>query len=295
MKKVLKSIYTALPLKKEVFWLIKKVVNPKESVFKHLHFVGNFKVQVNSDIFFKIRHHGFQIENEVFWQGIFNGWEKYSMKLWYDLSKNANVIFDIGANTGVYSLLAKTTNNNAVVFAFEPVSRVYDKLCFNNKINNYDIKCFEKAISNNDGVATIFDKDTAHTYSVTVNEDRSSDKSNSIPVEITTIRLDTFINTNNIPKIDLMKIDVEMHEVEALEGFGKYLNEFKPTILIEILSEDIAKGINELVSDIGYYYFNIDENKGVKKVSKLTKSDGMNFLICMPEIANKIDLLKGLV
>lgn len=291
MKKFLKAIYKALPFKKSIYCFIRKLYKPQKSLYQHLYFTGNFKVKVNEKKCFRIRHYGFQVENELFWNGIYGGWEKYSLQLWSELCKDANTIFDIGANTGVYALLAKSINPNANVYAFEPVDRVFEKLVYNCKLNNYTIICENKAISNSDGTATIYDKDTEHTYSVTVNKDTSSNTNDSIAVKIETIRLDSYINQNNISHADLLKIDVETHEVEALEGFGQYLKKFQPTMLIEILNDEVAHGITELIKDIDYVYFNIDEKKGIRKVEKLSKSDYYNFLICKPETAKHLNLL----
>ena len=292
MKKLLKKIYRAWPLKKQFFSLIKIFGTPNHKIYQHLNFVGNIDVKVSDVKSFKIRHYGFLIENEIFWNGIFNGWEKVSLSIWAELCENSDTIFDIGSNTGVYALLAKTINPSSKVFAFEPVERVYNKLIANNKLNEYDIKCFKKAISNFDGEAKIYDKDTEHTYSVTVNKDISANKEKSILTAIKTIRLDTFIKSAGLPKIDLLKVDVETHEVEALEGFGGYLKKHEPTFIIEILNDKIAKGIEELISEINYEYYVIDENSGIKKVNQLRKSDYYNFLICKPEIANKLKTIK---
>ena len=292
MKKLIKVIYRILPFKKHLFLLIKQFGIPSHNIYQHLHFVDNIGVKVDDAKSFKIRHYGFQVENEIFWNGIFNGWEKVSLSIWAELCENSNLIFDIGANTGVYALLAKTINPSAKVFAFEPVERVYDKLIANNNLNEYDVNCFKKAISNFDGEATIYDKNTEHTYSVTVNADTSTDKENSIPTTIKTIRLDTFIKSAELSKIDLLKVDVETHEVEALEGFGRYLKKFEPTFIIEILNDEIAKGIEGLISEIDYAYYVIDENSGTKKVNQLRKSDYYNFLICKPEIADSLKTIK---
>jgi FkbM family methyltransferase len=292
MKKFLKQVYRFLPFKKPFFLFIKQFGIPNHNIYQHLHFVDNIKVEVGETKNFKIRHYGFQLENEIFWNGLFSGWEKVSISIWAELCKSSSLIFDIGSNTGVYALLAKTINPNAEVFAFEPVDRVYDKLVYNNALNRYNINCIKKAISNFDGEATIYDKNTEHTYSVTVNTDTSIDKENSIETTIKTIRLDTFVTSNKLPKIDLLKVDVETHEIEALEGFGIYLKKFEPTFIIEILNDDIAKGIEKIISNIDYSYYIIDEKSGIKKVDHLKKSDYYNFLICKPEIANTLKTIK---
>lgn len=275
-----------------MFLLIKRFYKPGKKIYQHLHFVDDINIKVDGQRNFDMRHYGYQLENEIFWNGLFNGWEKISLQLWSELCEKSETIFDIGANTGVYALLAKTKKAEAAVYAFEPVERVYDKLIYNNNLNNYDIRCVKKAVSDFDGSAVIYDKDTEHTYSVTVNKDTSHDYEDSIAVKIDTIRLDTFIEQNNISTIDLLKIDVETHEVEALKGFGKYLQAFEPTFLIEILNEEVAAGVTELISGINYVFYNIDENAGIRKVSKLSTSDYYNFLICKPEIAEELAVLK---
>ena len=295
MKYLLKKEYKIIPLKKEIYSILKKFYKPRKNIHQHLYFTGIFKIKVNNDKSFKIKHYGFEVENEVFWNGIYGGWEKYSLQLWSELCEKSETIFDIGANTGIYALLAKTINPNAKIHAFEPVERVFNKLEYNNQINKYNIKSIKKAVSNFDGKATIYDKKTDHTYSVTVNKDTSDDPENSIPVEIETIKLDSYIKQNNISKIDLLKIDVETHEVEVLEGFKEHINIFEPSILIEILNEKVAKGIQNIISGIDYVFFNIDENNGVRQVTKLEKSDYYNFLICKPEVARRLNTLKKFV
>lgn len=292
MKRALKKVYQALPFKKQVYLLVKLFGTPNHSLYKHLHFVGDIRVKISDKKSFKARHYGYSVENEIFWKGIFNGWEKVSLSIWSELCEESDVIFDIGANTGIYSLLAETVNPNATVYAFEPVERVYGKLVYNKNLNGYNFKCLKKAISNFNGEATINDKDTEHTYSVTVNADISNDKETSIPTTVEAVRLDAFVEIENIKKIDLLKIDVETHEVEALEGFGKYLKAFEPTFIIEILTDEIALGIEEIISGIGYEYYVIDENSGLKKIDHLKKSDYYNFLICKPEVANKLKTVK---
>lgn len=292
MKRFLKFIYNTLPFKKNIFILLKIFFTPPQSIYQHLHFTGEFKVDIDPKRNFKIMHYGFMIENEIFWKGIYNGWEKYSMRLWKDLCEHANVIFDVGANTGIYSLVAKTTNANAKVYAFEPVERVYRKLDFNIALNNYDITTINKAVSESNGTAIIYDTSEEHILSVAVNKNISLTPENTFPVEINTITLDTFISTNNIKELQLIKIDVEMHEVEALKGFKKNIKKFEPTILIELLDDKIGKEVQGMISGMGYLYFNIDERSGIRQVSELGKSDYYNFLICKPEVAKKIDIWK---
>jgi FkbM family methyltransferase len=246
---------------------------------------------VNETKKFKIKHYGYEIENEIFWAGLTNGWEKESIKLWMKLCETSEIIFDIGANTGVYSLIAKTVNPNAKVYAFEPVSRVFAKLKENIALNNFDIIPIQKAVSNTDGTAIIYDTYSEHIYSVTVNKNLCSPETKVIETQIDTVTLNSFIRQNNIKKVDLMKIDVETHEPEVLQGFSYYLFQFKPTMLIEILNNEVGEKVNNIIQGLDYLYFNIDEKGSIRQVDKITKSDYFNYLLCNIDIATKLGLI----
>jgi FkbM family methyltransferase len=188
MKFFLKTVYSLIPFKKQIFSILRTVWVPRQSLYKHLHFKGRFRVQVEPGKSFQLIHYGFEIENEIFWRGIDNGWEKISMGLWRQLCNESQVIFDIGANTGIYSLVAKTVNPEARVFAFEPVERVFDKMVKNYELNKYIITCYQKAVSNYSGKAKIYDTTEEHVLSVTVNKNLHSRGSKVKEIEIETIK-----------------------------------------------------------------------------------------------------------
>lgn len=289
MKKLLKALYNYVPFKQTLFSLLKLCWKPSEAIYKHLHFRGIIKVVVENSRTFKIRHYGFQIENEIFWEGLTGGWEKVSIGIWIKLCKRSEVIFDIGANTGVYALIAKTINPNARVYAFEPVKRVFEKLQENILLNKFDITAIDKAVSNNDGVASIFDSNAEHVYSVTVNKNMTTDV-NAKETKIETITLNSLIKNQELKKVDLIKIDVETHEPEVLEGFSDYLATFKPVLLIEILTDEIGEQVSKIVAGLDYLYFNINEKGDVRQTSKISQSDYFNYLLCDKKTAQELQL-----
>ncbi|MFT3981252.1 MAG: FkbM family methyltransferase [Ferruginibacter sp.] len=291
MKEKLKKVYNALPFKMQIFSFVKLFWKPNRSIYQHLHFTGIIKVPIGKLGSFKMKHYGFQIENDIFWSGLTNGWEKVSTNLWITLCKNASVILDIGANTGIYALIAKTINPGSKVYAFEPVKRVFEKLEENITLNKFDIIAFEKAVSNSNGTAVIYDDAGEHIYSVTVNKNMVSPGVKAIETKIETITLNSFIRQNNLSHIDLIKIDVETHEPEVLQGFNEYLSVFKPTMLVEVLDDEVGEKINNIVSGLGYLYFNIDEEKGIRQVTNITKSDYYNYLFCDEKVARELGLI----
>ena len=94
LMKILKIIYNIIPFKKQFFKL-------SHNIYKHLTFKGIFEVKISSDSKFKIMHYGYYLENEIFWNGINEGFEKESIKLWIKLCSFSNNIIDAGSNTGI--------------------------------------------------------------------------------------------------------------------------------------------------------------------------------------------------
>ena len=297
MKKTIRFIYNLIPLKKYIFLFFRSFCIFKQNLYQHLTFKGFFRVALdNSD--FKIYNTGTLIENQLFWRGI-DGFEPNSLKIWIKLCRISDVIFDIGANTGVYSLIAKSENPTSTVYAFEPVERVFTILSKNFSINRFDVKYYMKAVSDKDGVGMFYDNDKEHTLSVVLNLYRS-DEQGLHKVHIETIKLDSFIEHHNIQNIDLLKIDVETHEPEVFNGFKKHLKIYKPTMIIEIIRDYVASSLSEQLSGLGYNYFYINEPFGgadilvdgdsYQKVDSLVNCRHGNYLICSDRIRIALDL-----
>lgn len=294
IRRKVRQVYEFVPFKQQIFTVVRQFWQPGEKITNFASFEGDFAVDVEGHGSFKMHHygHGFLVENELFWGGLGKTQEKLSLSLWVRLCREATVIFDVGANTGMYSLIAKTVNPHSQVFAFEPISRVYEKLAGNVALNDFDIKCFEAGVSNNDGTAMIHDLPDSHVYSVTIGGSIHGPDVETFPTSIETVRLDSTIEREQLNRIDLMKIDVETHEPEVMQGFGKYLDKCRPTILIEILNDEIGSQVEEIVKGKGYLYFNIDDkNNSCRRSENIVKSDYYNYLLCDEKTAAKLKLL----
>lgn len=293
MKKIIKHIYTLIPFKVKIFSIVKNIVDLPEYVYKHLHFKGEISIKIDDHKSFRMLANGYVEENQLFWGGIENGWEKTSMSLWRKICSHSEIVLDIGANTGVYSLLSKTINPNCKVFAFEPIESTITQLEYNIEINKYDITVLPYALSNYKGEASVFLRENEDfAYSVTVNKSLLSPNTKQKEIKIKTDTLENFISKNNIKKIDLVKLDVETHEPEVIEGMGHYFELYKPDFLIEIWDKESAEKLNKMFKGKGYLYFDIDDKNGkFKKVDTISISSFWNYLICKPETAVKNGLI----
>ena len=167
-------------------------------------------------------------------------------------------------------------NNKAKTYAFEPNSLYTPTLKNNININKYQNRLFpiELAVGEETGICEIDDYSNA-----------------GKKIKCEAISIDEYVNKVNLQKIDLIKIDVEYYEPFVIRGLLNTIEKYKPSILIEILSDKIADELYQLLCKFDYFYFNIDENLGIRKVSKLSKSDSFNFLLCTEEIAQKLKII----
>ncbi len=298
MSSILKKVYQVLPFKKPLFEAIRAVYVPPKSVYRHLFFGGKFKVKVDGRHFYMNHYntHGYVIEDDLFWEGLGRRREGFSLQLWQKLCADAQVIFDLGANTGLYSLVAKTVNPASRVFGFEPLKRIFDKYKANCELNGYDVRCEWMAVSDHEGEAVIYDVPLANNFSATLNKTFSDTRhavhgDNRFEVKVKTAALAQYIGQHNLKRVDLMKVDVEMHEPEALRGMGSCLQQFRPTLLIEVMTTEIGRRVEEVVRDCNYLYFNINENGQVERKNSIQAVNESNYLICTEPVARKLGLM----
>jgi len=264
---------------------------------RDLWFEGVFNVSIQDHCIKLFASKGDYSTHSIFWEGLDGGWDAQSIKLWSELSKYSNVIFDIGANIGLYALVAKTANPESKVYAFEPARKTIGLLKKNVIANKIDISVIEKALSNSNGVVEFYDLDIPTAMSSLKNNENLMNNKNSVKYEVDVITFESFIQEHQIEKVDLISIDVEMNEAEVLEGMGDLIQKFQPNFIIEVLNNDVGAKIESYFENLSYMYFRIDEQSGLSRVNHLSRPDdeitvhrGFNFLICSGDIYNKLDL-----
>lgn len=256
---------------------IKKSRLPHDSFYKELKFDGKFKVKLAKNKAFYLIHYGGNLETEIFWKGAFTSWESDAGWLWMQLCECCDVIFDVGANKGIYSLVAKTINPNARVYAFEPSIYTFDKMLKNIEVNNFDICCEKLAISNRSGEQVFYDVPRKNQTTASLSPDKMKNfegyKGEVIEYKVPTISLSQYIDENNIPAVDLIKIDIELHEPEAIEGLGEYLSTYKPIVFVEVLTEEIAVKLNELIDFDDFKLFHLKKAAKAEALSKFETNE----------------------
>jgi len=158
-----------------------------------------------------------------------------------------SVFLDIGANVGIFSLIASQTFDEVV--AFEPSPKTYEILKSNIELNSYkNITLHNIGLSNqkttmklylnplNNGGATL----NKNVLKGTTELKKESWDSIDVKVDI----LDKISELQN-KKIDFIKIDVEGYELSVLEGAVNLIKTNMPLIYAEI-SKDYEKVLDIL-------------------------------------------------
>ena len=170
-------------------------------------------------------------------------------------AKEGMVALDLGANIGYVTLiLAEIVGKRGHVYALEPVPRNFEILSKNVEINNYNdrIEVFQLAGSNQCGELKFYlsDKSNLGSMSKTVHTGKAID----VPI----ITMDEFFKGKPAP--NFIKMDIEGHEVEALEGMFQTLEkaESPMKILMEVHpmyyteNQSLEKQLRKLIS-IGFH------------------------------------------
>jgi FkbM family methyltransferase len=142
--------------------------------------------------------------------------------------KKEDIVIDIGANIGIFSILAATCG--AYVYAFEPNPETFRILKMNvdeNKLGN-KIKIFNCAVSGKDGSVDLQIPDTGKIYalgSATISENLKNDMRKKQEIAFKSVRTETVsLNTlfekhlNTKSKIDFLKVDCEGAEYAIFNG-----------------------------------------------------------------------------
>jgi FkbM family methyltransferase len=148
-------------------------------------------------------------------------YEPYETELVSSIIKPGNVVLDIGANIGYYTLIfAKLVGQNGKVFAFEPEPANFQLLEKNVSVNGYsNVIPEQKAVSNrNEKKKLYLNNENSGMHTIYKSEQRA----NLDSVEIETVSLDNYFS-NYTGKIDFIKMDIEGSEYTALEGMQTIL------------------------------------------------------------------------
>ena len=201
----------------------------------------------------------------VGWQlRTYGAYDAPQMALLMRLAGDAQVVLDVGANIGITTvILGRAVGASGRVHAFEPQRSIFHMLAGNIALNGLDnIECHCMAVGAAPGEATLPRLDYrshASFGSVELNRAHQSDaRQQAIGGQFDRVPM-TSIDALDIPRLDLIKIDVEGMEEDVLTGARATLARHQPLMYVEHLKSDKQSLARRLV-DAGYLLFDAYEN-----------------------------------
>ena len=155
-----------------------------------------------------------------------------------------DVVFDLGANYGVFSVFA--VSRGAEIYAFEPTPGLGKIIERQSELNNVAIHLVPYAVSNVCEKTQFYVSDFAESNSLS----GASFCGDTSAITVDQITIDEFVKRNNIPRVDFIKADIEGAERLMLEGAQETLKKFAPKLALctyhlpddkEVMTELILK------------------------------------------------------
>jgi len=179
------------------------------------------------------------LESTVFSMIVSNEWEQFRIETlatkepetvrWiFDNFGPGDTLFDIGANVGIYAILAAAHNPGGIVVAVEPMAASFARLCQNGLINNLrNLRPYCVAVSATNGLGTLNlssmeAASSMHSLDAApMTESFGETVVTRAGIGLSTV--DALAGSAGVPS--LMKIDVDGAEDEVLAGAAGVLHD----------------------------------------------------------------------
>jgi len=172
------------------------------------------------------------------WQASVNkGYESSVMAMLPQMVRTGSVVYDIGANIGVYAKrFLELINRAGYLYCFEPSPLAIHYLSHN----------LRQAAGGNYLILPLALADRCGTIELVLNPDNEGlgsmvfDK-RGIRVGVSAITLDVAISRFSLLPPDVIKMDIEAGEMVAIEGMLETIKHHRPALIFELHGQDAAK------------------------------------------------------
>ena len=204
----------------------------------YYHLLGVLMKILNKNFIIK-KIYNYKLSLDLYDKGIsrtlllFGKRELEHKKMLEDIIKPEMTVLDIGANIGYYSLMMlKLIGNNGKLIAVEPSPTNIEILKKNLSLNNFhDIEVHNGAISDVNSTKEFFLSEMSNLNTLNYTDKKSLNLTGKT-IDVKTYTVPEIMNGRSL---DLIRMDVEGHEVEVLNGLipNIGLNKMYPSIIFE--------------------------------------------------------------
>lgn len=186
---------------------------------------------------------------------------------------------DIGANIGIYSIIAASKINSGSIYSFEALPENYARLQENIKLNRFQqVHAYPIAISDNKG-----------TVALNIGEGDSlpfiSNSHTTNTISVATETLDNLLDNQDISQLTLAKIDIEGAELLALKGAANLLEKQRPIVWIMEINYTVnhfnysQQDVVDFLESYDYFLYEYNASSNSINPVKLNEKKGLNVLV----------------
>ena len=194
-------------------------------------------------------------------------WDATVMNMCERLLRPGDVYYDIGANTGIFSIDAASAIRDLRVYCFEPQPMLANNIKRSIDANQFDrVSCIECLLGREDGEQSLYL--TSHSiHASIVPREAKFEK-----IDVRMRSLDSLVRSRQIEPPDIIKMDVEGAEIEVLTGASEVLAACEPSIIFEADENllRVNKKVDDVISCINkiapYQILRINEEGGLSSV-----------------------------
>jgi len=198
-----------------------------------------------------------------------------------------DVVWDIGANIGVYTRVIRQWFHAGAIVAIEPMEENFALLEANVKLGGLnDVRCLRLALSDREGSESLQVDDvtsgSAVLDSVSGGAPSAGRRSAGLPPRTEVVRvarLDDLVTHGELPAPKVMKIDTEGAEVKVLEGAEALLRSAQVRMAIALHGPEKAAGTIQTLARFGYVACGMVGDRGASTWRELRLAD-------VPSLAN---------
>src|SRR5467141_3719936 len=201
----------------------------------------------------------FPAQRKGFGKFIYAFREYYEPELAYleKVLSQGKVFVDVGANFGVYTLVAsRLVGATGKFIALEPTAQSFAVLRENIALNHFaNVRAFQVALTQSSGKAWLY-----HGWDPVGNSLGKDPLSSDEGEEVQTESLDNLLEENGIGRVDVIKVDVEGAEELVLRGAAKTLTTSSPLVIFEFNPGCAANlklspyGARDFLESLGYEF-----------------------------------------
>ena len=205
--------------------------------------------------------------------------ETISITIWKrlaEVSETGALFVDVGAYSGIFSLVAAATRGDIRTVAFEPSAITFGRLTRNILINGFDTRIVPTNLAAGSAAKQIVFPHRYGIFSLCSGESAGTEEfdhtqqATLVPLDalLAPSREHPYLNSKTMSvwpyaRIVGVKIDVEGAEIDVLNGSAGLFRAYRPAIIAEYLSDEAYRQLNDFASNIDYEIHKIENERNV--------------------------------